>query len=198
MPDKLRNSKEGLVNIKKNDNKYFLWVHFRHLNPLKIHPETITKADKRMVNDLNYTDIKFPVSRKGYCKIEQKNSICINAFCYENDLVYPVHVSNKKFEKCMDFFLITDGSKWHYVYIKYFNRYMCNKTINNKKHFFRYCLQCFSSEKVLQKHKKVFLKINGKQSIKLKSGSIKFKKFFKQLAVPFKIYADFESIFKRL
>ena len=56
--------------------------HIRHLNPLKIHPERITKAYKRMINDLNYVDIKF-LSKKGYSKIEQKNSICINVFRYE-------------------------------------------------------------------------------------------------------------------
>ena len=44
--------------------------------------------------------------------------------------------------------------------------------------------------------KKVFLKINGKQSIKLKSSSIKSINFFKQSAVPFKIYSDLESVSK--
>ena len=34
----------------------------------------------------------------------------------------------------------------------------------------RYCLQCFNCEKVLMEHKKVWLKVNGKQSVKLKSG----------------------------
>ena len=28
------------------------------------------------------------------------NSICVNVFCYENDLVYPVHIPDKKFEDC--------------------------------------------------------------------------------------------------
>ena len=45
-------------------------------------------------------------------------------------------------------------------------------------------------------YKIVCLKINGKKSEKLRSGSIKFKSDFKQLAVPFKIYADFESVLK--
>ena len=40
--------------------------------------------------------------------------------------------------------------------------------------------------------------INGKQNVKLKSGSISFKNYFKQLPVPFKIYADFECILKRV
>ena len=37
-----------------------------------------------------------------------------------------------------------------------------------------------------------------KRSVKLKSGSNKFKNYFKQLAVPFKIYADFESVLKEV
>ena len=49
---------------------------------------------------------------------------------------------------------------------------------------------------VLIEHKKVCFKANGKQSIKLKSGSINFKDYVKQLAAPFKIYADFESVLK--
>ena len=38
-----------------------------------------------MANNLDYKDIKFPVSKNDYKKIEQKNNICINIFCYEND-----------------------------------------------------------------------------------------------------------------
>ena len=53
-------------------------------------------------------------------------------------------------------------------------------------------LRRFSREKVLMEHKEVCLKLNGKQNAKLRSGSIKFQYYFKQLAVPFKIYADFE------
>ena len=99
----------------------------------------------------------------------------------------------------MDLSLINDKNKSHYVSIKDFNRFMCNKTKNNnEKHFCECCLQSFSSEKVLQEHKETCLKINGKQTVKLKSGSIWFKNHFKQLVVPFKIYADFESISKRV
>ena len=36
--------------------------------------------------------------------------------------------------------------------------------------------------------------MKGKQSVKLRSGLIKCKNQFKQLAVPFKIYADFKSV----
>ena len=69
----------------------------------------------------------------------------------------------------MDLLLITDKNKPHYVYIKDFNRFMCNKTENwNKKHFCRYCLLCFSG--AFMEHNE--LSINGKQSLKLKDGQL--------------------------
>ena len=54
------------------------------------------------------------------------------------------------------------------------------------------CLQCFSIENVFIKHKENCLSINGKQSIKVEKGIIKFENYSKQIPVPFKIYADFE------
>ena len=75
-------------------------------------------------------------------------------------MTYPVYVSNEKFENCMDLLLIKDENKSRYVHIKKFNRFMCDKTkTNNKIHFCKYCLQCFSSEKVLQEHKENCLDI---------------------------------------
>ena len=91
----------------------------------------------------------------------------------------------------MDLLLIIDGDKSHYVYIKDFDRFMFHKTKNkNKKYFCKSCLQCFSSKNVLTKHKEVCLSINGAQSVRLEKGTIKFKSCFKQIPVPFKIYAD--------
>ena len=70
---------------------------------------------------------------------------------------------------------------------------MFYKTKNkNKKWFCKSCLQCFSSENVLIKHKEDCLSISGQQSINLEKEAIEFKSYFKQLPVPFKIYADFE------
>ena len=59
----------------------------RHINPVKINPERITREDKKLVNDLDYNRVEFPVREKDFSKIEKKpkkNNICINVFCYEN------------------------------------------------------------------------------------------------------------------
>ena len=66
----------------------------------------------------------------------------------------------------------------------------------NQKWFCKSCLQCFSTENVLTKHKEDCLSINGKQSVKLEEGTIEFENYFKQTPVPFKIYADFECNLK--
>ena len=56
---------------------------------------------------------------------------------------------------------------------------MCNKTkCRTKKHFCRYCFQCFSSEKMLIEHKETCLinvKINCKNKWKTEC---KIKKWF--------------------
>ena len=70
-----------------------------------------------MINDLNYEGIKFLVSKKDISKIEGQNNICINLFCYENNLTYPVYVSDQKIENCLDLLQITYENKSHYVYI---------------------------------------------------------------------------------
>ena len=114
-------------------------------------------------------------------------------FCYENELVFPIYVSDQKFENSMDLLLLINDDKSHYVYIKDFNTFMFHKTKNkNKKWFCKSCLQCFSSEIVLTKHKEDCLSINGKQSVNLEIGITEFRNYFKQLPVPFKIHADFE------
>ena len=197
LPVELKSPKKGLINIKNNDQKCFLWCHVRHINPVKIHPERITRQGKKLVNDLDYDGVGFAVREKDFSKIEKKNNICINVFCYENKLVFPIYISNQKFENSMDLLLVTDGDKSHYVYIKDFDRFMFHKTKNkNKKYFCKSCLQCFSSKNVLKKHKEVCLSIDGAQSVRLEKGTIEFKNYFKQIPVPFKIYADFKCHLK--
>ena len=114
-------------------------------------------------------------------------------FCYENMMTLPIYVSDQKFEDSMDLLLVTDSDKSHYVLIMDFNIFMFHKTKNkNEKYFCKSCLQCFSSINVLTEHKKICLSINGAQSVILEKGTIEFKNYFKQIPVPFKIYADFK------
>ena len=119
LPAELKN---GLINIKNNDQKGFLWCHDRHVNPVKIYPERTTREDKELVNDLNYDRVGFPVREKDFSKIETKNNICINVYCYENKLVFPIHISDQTFKNSISLLLVINENKSHYVYIKDFDR----------------------------------------------------------------------------
>ena len=64
LPQELRNSAKGLINMKNEDNECFRWCHIRHLNPQNKDPQRIKKSDKEYVKSLDYLGIEFPVTTK--------------------------------------------------------------------------------------------------------------------------------------
>ena len=201
LPKELQNPAKGIINMKNNDNECFRWCHIRHLLPQDKDPQRIKKCDKKYVEKLDYSGIEFPVSVKQYNKIEKQNNIRVNVFGYEEKQPYVIYVSKEKFNSCLNLLLITEGEVWHYCLLKDFNKFMYNQTKHKgRKHFCMYCLQGFSSERVLNNHTVDCIEINGKQAIKMpEPGSkISFTNFRKQLSAPFIIYADFEAITEKV
>ena len=202
LPQELRHNKKGLINMKNKDNKCFRWCHIRYLNPQDKYPQRIKKSDKEFIKKLDYSEIEFPVTINQYNKIEKQNDININVFGYENKQPYPIYISKEKYEKHIELLLITEENNNHYVFIKDFNRFMYNQTKHeHKKHFCMHCLQCFSSEEVLNNHKNNCIQINGTQAVKMpdkNNNTLKFNNFHKQQPVPFVIYGDFEAITEKI
>ena len=201
LPKELRHPAKGIINIKNNDDECFRWCHIRYLLPQNKNPQRIKESDKKYVEKLDYSGIEFPVSVKQYNKIEKQNNIRVNVFGYEEKQKYPIYLSKEKFNFCLNLLLITEGEKKHYCLLKNFNKFMHNQTKNNgRKHFCMYCLQGFSSERVLINHKVDCIEINGKQSIKMPApgSTIAFKNYRRQLPAPFVIYADFEAITEKV
>ena len=153
-------------------------------------------TSRHAITSTNYDGVGFQVQGKDFSKIEKKNNIWINVFCYENKLTFPIYFSDQKFENSMDLILVTNGGK---IALYVYQRFMFHKTKNKyKNHFCKSCLQCFNSRNMLTEHKKVCVSINGGQSVRLEKGAIEFKNYFKQIPVPFKIYADFECNLKNV
>ena len=201
LPNELRNSAKGLINMKNEDNECFRWCHIRHLNPQDKDPQRIKKTDKQYVGKLDYSNIEFPVGVK-HNKIEKQNSINISVFGYEDKQPYPIYVSKEKYEDHMELLLVTENENKHYVLMKDFNRFMFNQTKHeHRKHFCMHCLQCFSSDRVLSNHKDICIQVNGTQAIKMPNKDnniLKFNNFHKMQPVPFVIYADFEAITEKI
>ena len=141
LPADLKSPRKGLINIKSKDQKCFLRCHVRHINPSKSTQKESQRKIKNLVKDLDYDETDFPVQENDFGKIGKKDNICINLFCYENGLVFPKYISDQNIENSMVILFVTDGDKWHYVYIKDFDRFMFHKTrIKNKKWFCRSCV----------------------------------------------------------
>ena len=202
LPSELRNSAKGLINMKNEDNECFRWCHIRHLNPQDKDPQRIKKVDKLYVKNLDYSGIQFPVSKKQYHRIEKQNKININVFCYKDKEPYPIYLSKEKYEDHMELLLITKDENSHYVLIKDFNKFKYNQTKHKeKKHFCMHCMQCFSSDRVLNNHKEICIQINGTQAVNMPTKDnniLKFNNFHMQQPVPFVIYADFEAITEKI
>ena len=136
LPVELRSPGKGLINIKSQDKKCFLWCHVRHINPSEEHPQRNFKNAKKIVEKLNYDGIECSVQEKDFNKIEVKHDICINVCGYENGLVFPIYVSDQKLEGSMNLLLLIDDDKSHYKYIKDFDGFMFHKTKNKNKKWF--------------------------------------------------------------
>ena len=95
-------------------------VSYQPFKSVKQTSEKITKADKYLVIDLNYEEIKFLVSKKDFKKnkTEKESNIWTNLFCYENNLAHPVYVSDEKLKNYMGLVVIINENKLHYVFIK--------------------------------------------------------------------------------
>ena len=207
LPEELRHHRKGLINLKNDDNRCFLWCHVRYKNPLQRNPPRVTLKDREIAQTLNYSGVTFPVSIKDMDKIEKQNKININAYGYDQDkgYVFPIRNSKEKNEDALNVLLIggetKSGYRQHYVLIKDFNRLNYNITKHkSKKHFCLRCLQPFYSEYRLEAHKGDCIIINGTQQIEMpeEGSKVYFQNCQNQLPVPFVIYADFEAITKKI
>ena len=116
------------------------------------------------------------------------NMVNVNVFGWKNSSAFPIYISKEKHKKAINLLFY----KNRYVLINNFNKFI----YKDKKHFCMYCLRCFCSISILEKHKKNYIIVNGKQAINMpKEGEkVQFKNYHKKLEVPFVIYADFEAI----
>ena len=69
LPIEIQHSRKCLVNLKNEDNECFRLCRIRYLNAQERDAQRIKKTDRKMVQELNYQVVEFPVSVKDYNKI---------------------------------------------------------------------------------------------------------------------------------
>ena len=118
---------------------------------------------------------------------------------YQDKGVYPLYISQQNNEQVLNVLLINNEEKSLYVFIKDFNSLVYQKSKHKgRKYFWMHCLQNFTTEEILNKHKSHCLLINGTQKSTFESRFTKFKNYDKQIPSPSKIYADIECFNKKI
>ena len=195
--------KKAIINMENDDNECFKWCITRALNPVKKNPKRITSILRLQAEKLNWEGLKFPVELKDVSRFEKLNSISVNVYGYEKDIVYPLKVSNSPPSGALyvNLLLISQGEKKHYCLIKSMSRLLSKQTSthDHKKYYCPRCLNSFGRQDLLDKH----LELCGdNEAVRVKlpeEGTfVNFKNNFKKMDMPFVIYADFESLMKAI
>ena len=201
-PKELSHPKKGLINLRNKDNKCFMWCHLRLLHPRKKDATRVTKEDIELVGTLDYSDINFPLSIYDYEKVRKRFNINVNVSIYNKDKTRPLFISKKSNNQELNVLIIrNEEGKSHHVLIKDFNSLMYStvKTKNHHKKFFcMKCLDCFTEQRILDKHKETCIVINKTENIAYESGTIEFEHYQNLIPTPFRIYADIECIPKKI
>ena len=74
--------------------KVFYGVMLGILVLLKNVQKELKKTDKKIAEKLDYAGIEFPIQEIDFSKIEVKKNIRINVFGHENELGFPIYVSD--------------------------------------------------------------------------------------------------------
>ena len=194
--------KGAIINIKNKDDKCFLWCILRYLHPRDRDRERVNDL-KKYEFSLNTKGITFPIKLKDIKKFENLNPDLpgINVFSEDDKkYIYPLKDSNKDCKNTIDLFLIEEDGKTHYCLIKNFSRLIRSQITSRTNEPIQICKRCFShytKPELLDKHIK-YCTNNQTALVKMPEPNIylHYKNYYKQLPVPFVVYADFECFTK--
>ena len=195
--------KKAIVNIKNKDDKCFIWCILRYLHPKERDAEWIGDL-KKYENSLNTKGITFPIGENDIHKFENLNPDLpgINVFYLDEKdcITHTREIKKKDCKNTIDLFLIQEDRKSHYTLIKNFHRLLRSQKTgsNNGKLFIcKRCFWHFSKEELLDKHIE-YCSNNQIAVVDMPRPNtfLHFKNYYKQLPVPFVVYADFECFTK--
>ena len=199
LPDVLKH-KKAIINVKNHDDNCLRYALRSALFPTSKHSDKLSSYPKE--DGLNFDGIEMPTPVSQISKVERLNNLAINLYGWENNKVVIHRISNQPYEvKRINTLIIQDNEKSHYVWIKNLNRLLNSKYDKQMFHCER-CLIGFTRDDLLQSHLVECRRIN-EQAVRiqmpiLSNKSIKFVNHKNQLKAAWVIYADFESIIRKI
>ena len=184
----------AILNIENNDKYCFIWSILASIHPCNINHPNRVLSYKKYFNELNIQGFDFS---KGFnCsdvqKFNEMNNLSINIFeikFYQDQnkwkhKLIPFEISKNNSNKTINLAIY----KNHYVLIKKLDVFLGD---HNKKIICRQCLSSYTSENMLNKHKK---NVDNITTIKTSNEShLHWKKHFHKNPLCFRIDADLET-----
>ena len=199
-----------IVNVKNQDDLCFKWAVLSCLYPAKKNTERLSNYTPYK-DVLEFGNIQFPVQIKDIAKFEKLNvalSVCVFAYDETNKL-YNLYLSKNygpnKIE--VDLLLLQDTDaddtlNNHYVWIKNLGSLVYGYSKHKEAKFLcRKCLHVYSSVELRDQHYPNCLSICEKaqrMEMPKELTYLFFKNYFKQMMVPFIIYACRFRVFQYL
>ena len=186
----------AILNVENNDKYCFLWSILAYLHPCNIsHPNRVSNYRQYFI-ELNINGFDFTNGFKcnDVHKFNEINNLSVNIFelnFYQDQNQWkhksiPIEVSKNDSNKVIDLAIY----KNHYVLIKKLDVFLGD---HNKKFICRRCLNSYTSENMLIKHKPK-CEYNDITTIKTSNEShLYWKKHFHKNPLYFRIYSDFEA-----
>ena len=136
-------SEKALINMKfksekrrNEDVQCFKLCFARALNPVKYHPERITRQLEKQAETLKFAGIRFPMKLEDIKEFERrKRQISVNVLGYEGKKIFPLRISVMvEREHYVNLLLLEDK---HFVLINDLSRHLSHQMSNHKeKRFF--------------------------------------------------------------
>ena len=202
LPEKLKN-KKAIINIQNRDNQCLRWA----LRAALFTPRgDMRRTTSYPTNDgLDFTGIDFPTPVSQIDRLERQNTnLAINVFGWEKEQVIVNRISEKHGNIPRINLMITkQHENTHYSYVKRLTTLLYDQNRHNEsKHFCERCLHGYKRKELLERHKpecKGLLKTPSRTDMPKKGeNKMAFKNHYKQMKVPYVVYADFECVLKKI
>lgn len=215
LPLKIK-KQNAIINVRNYDNQCFKWAVLSALHSNVLNPN-FTSSYSSFSDELNFTNIEFPVNIRSVKRFEQLNpTISVNVYHEEDNEIAPLrltknvkhhHIHLLLLHKVENDYVDENNIRQlkinsHYCYIKDLSRLVRSQVTAHKAkiHICDRCLNYFTTNEKLQKHLTECINSNDCKITLPKPGEefITYKNIKNQLEAPYVIYADIESILEKV
>ena len=184
LPEKYKKSR-SIINIQNDDQFCFVWCILAHLHKAKNNACKVYNY-KQYFNNLNTTNLTFPMHISQIPKFEKQNGLNINVFELETDSLRPVYVNKNYLKPQIDLLLYQN----HYCLITNVARLLTDN--RNLNFVCRRCLNVFGTQLILNSHIDMCQNLEPCRIDFPKHNYLNFHSWHTKIDVPIRVYADFE------